>query len=552
MKYIFITTFFCFYFLTSTPAVAAVSLSASAASPSPVGIALNWTATFTGAGSDARYRWTVTRPDGATSRLSDYDKPAIFEYMPLQDGAYRLSVTARNIVTLEEGTTSVTYLASSLQTDTAVPVVTPTANSLIALYSATCATGSMRVFFAPEGNNPLRNGMGTQYQPCVSGKSINFIIAGMRPNTTYNIRHRLFGSIPSEGPQVTFTTGSAPALPTATIQGNTTAAEKVALFSFLGIGGIQGMAAYDTTGSVIWYSDKYFRPFLFRPMPGGTLTMRTSDFRHLLEIDLLGNVVGGTNADRILEQLPAGSPYIREIHHDVIRLPNNHTAFLISISKFFTDGTQGGTPANPKELQGDGIVVVDQNWRVVWNWDPFKSFDVTRPPVAPSPCNSGGNCQDWLHANSLLYTADNNLVISLRNQDLLIKVNYANGLGNGDLLWKLGSGGDFTIVNSQGEIWPWFSGQHSPTYKGNYLTLFDNSNSRVEPGVSFDIFNPNLCCSRGQAWIVDEANRQVTLATILIWVNFQTSSAVHKSYRTAIYTSFWGLQTGGSWRNLRK
>jgi arylsulfate sulfotransferase len=67
---------------------------------------------------------------------------------------------------------------------------------------------------------------------------------------------------------------------------------------------------------------------------------------------------------------------------------------------------------------------------------------------------SGGTCpitlatvaQDWLHANSLWYDpADGNLVISLRNQDWIVKVAYQNGAGNGSVVWRLGNQGDFTM-----------------------------------------------------------------------------------------------------------
>jgi hypothetical protein len=117
-----------------------------------------------------------------------------------------------------------------------------------------------------------------------------------------------------------------------------------------------------------------------------------------------------------------------------------------------------------------------------------------------------------MHGNSLLYTTDNNFVMSVRNQNLLIKINYANGAGNGDILWRLGATGDFTITNPNIDPYPWFSGQHSPTFKGNYLTLFDNGITRVTPGVNYN-FDPTLCCSRGQAWTIDEAHKTATLVT---------------------------------------
>ena len=54
---------------------------------------------------------------------------------------------------------------------------------------------------------------------------------------------------------------------------------------------------------------------------------------------------------------------------------------------------------------------------------------------------------DWLHTNAIQGTADGNIIISERSQDWVLKINYANGKGDGSVIWHLGAGGDFTIVN---------------------------------------------------------------------------------------------------------
>ena len=54
---------------------------------------------------------------------------------------------------------------------------------------------------------------------------------------------------------------------------------------------------------------------------------------------------------------------------------------------------------------------------------------------------------DWLHANSVSWSPeDGDLVVSLRTQDWAIKIDYANGTGNGHVVWKLGQGGNFTAI----------------------------------------------------------------------------------------------------------
>ena len=54
---------------------------------------------------------------------------------------------------------------------------------------------------------------------------------------------------------------------------------------------------------------------------------------------------------------------------------------------------------------------------------------------------------DWTHTNAILFSPDDgNLIVSVRHQNWVVKVDYANGVGTGDILWKLGYQGDFTLV----------------------------------------------------------------------------------------------------------
>ena len=67
-----------------------------------------------------------------------------------------------------------------------------------------------------------------------------------------------------------------------------------------------------------------------------------------------------------------------------------------------------------------------------------------------------------------------------------MKVDYSNGAGTGDILWKLGYQGDFTLVGGTDPT-DWFYAQHGPSFvstntTGKFtLTLFDNGDDRVFP-----------------------------------------------------------------------
>jgi hypothetical protein len=94
----------------------------------------------------------------------------------------------------------------------------------------------------------------------------------------------------------------------------------------------------------------------------------------------------------------------------------------------------------------------------------------------------------------------------MRNQDWVIKIDYADGSGTGNILWRLGRDGDFTIDST--DLYPWFSHQHEVSYELNgtqKLSLFDNGNTRAAQ-------NPGIENSRGQVLNIDEGNRVVTLS----------------------------------------
>jgi hypothetical protein len=107
---------------------------------------------------------------------------------------------------------------------------------------------------------------------------------------------------------------------------------------------------------------------------------------------------------------------------------------------------------------------------------------------------------DWLHGNSLHWIpASGDLLFSMRHQDWVIKIDYKNGSGSGNVLWRLGDQGDFTMVSL--DPYPWFSHQHDAEYEpGGLLTIFDNGNTRVarNPGTVEN--------SRGQALLIDEVH----------------------------------------------
>ena len=382
---------------------------------------------------------------------------------------------------------------------------------------------------------PLQNGMATPLQVCGDGQA-TFIIAGMKASATYAIALE-DTQVGASGNLVTFTTGAIPksvlsVLPALTPSGLSTAPEKVFLESFI-VNDILPVA-YDSTGAVIWYN---YPPAigginqLMRPLPGGYLMMAQQN-GVIQEIDLLGNVLRETNVAHVGEQLSAppfstlteGVRRLADFNHDAYPLPDGSIATLSVIEALANQG-DGVT-----DVLGDAIVVLDSNWQVSWVWNSFTHLDIRRKATQNDMCASftvgcpelrfvpqGTNANDWTHANALTTTDDGNLLLSLRNQDWILKIDYASRSGN--ILWRFGAGGDFTASGDASEQVLFPSHQHDASLHGSKLMIFDNANATYQ----------QFGGSRGLVWNINEAART---AYLYIDARMGTYSGIVGSART--------------------
>ncbi len=212
----------------------------------------------------------------------------------------------------------------------------------------------------------------------------------------------------------------------------------------------------------------------------------TNPYQQLLrEIDLDGNTVLETNVNRINEQLLAlGRRKINAFHHEARRLANGYIAVLGSDEMLVTNA-QGGTVQNPVDVLGAQVIVLDQNLQLKWAWDAFDFLDIQRTAPLDEVCSAGHtgcpvfflatSANDWLHANSIQQSPDGNIIVSLRHQDWVIKINYANGTGDGHVMWRMGYQGDFTLTNpptsplcttpDQQDAFQWFGHQHDANFQ---------------------------------------------------------------------------------------
>ena len=518
--------------------VSVTQLTPSVTFPQPVGTPVTWTAVASDSNSGPlAFQFSVRYGSKPWSVVRDFSPLTSFQYtITNAEGNYQIRVIAKDFTSREYASLIVPFQIASLVTG-ASPVATPAANPLVALFSApSCPAGSfMRGTFQLNGSSTVNY---TNWNACHPPNSMNFYIAGMYAQSQYTLNYQvLTGSNVSTGATtLSFTTGTlSVALPPNDVlmSPSPQADPSITLLLHSFITNQPGFpVATDLAGNPLWYYNPGINSFVTRPLAGGTIlilqngvsSLSSTRIQLLREIDLAGNVVRETNAGIISQQLAAmgSSDTIGAFHHEAIRLPNGNTAVLGSVERLFPPGTQNSTTGNPVDILGSMVIILDQNFQVLWSFDEFDhdggapQLDITRPATLGETCEATSQycppiylasvANDWTHTNSICYIpSSGDLLVSTRDQDWVYKVDYQNGSGTGNILWRMGLGGDFTMMPNN-DYYPWFSHQHDVKYENGgtqILSVFDNGDTRraMFPGAT----------SRGQVLTVDEPNMQVAL-----------------------------------------
>lgn len=457
-------------------------------------------------------------------------------------------------------------------------LITSTANPLVALYSyQPNVQGMVHVEFGPgTGYGRVTSSVPT---PLNHGP-VQIFVAGMKQNTTYHMRAVVTGSNGASvvDQDHTFTTGSFPSamLPklTATTAPGQTPQPGIELANAsASINNKHFLEAYatDLSGNIIWGYNFPDRPSQYTivqpikllpngnfivvlsfpsqyvlPDQGETLTPKDESVDLIREIDLAGDPVKQITIDSLNAKLAAAgyrNLKLTDLHHDIAVLPNGHFIVLGNILKPYVN--LPGYPGTTNVL-GDVLVDLDQDFNVSWAWSEFDHLDVNRHPIKFSARSQASNVSwlrrlwdkithrqvgpppsafpnfenafpDWTHSNAVFYSpSDGNLFVSVRHQNWIIKIDYRNGKGSGNILWKLGEGGDFKLIGGSSPE-DWFYGEHEPSIVPGSLpgqlslTMMDNGYGRV-------LANGSQCKSSGPACYttvpviaVDEAAKTATV-----------------------------------------
>ncbi len=468
------------------------------------GATTQFSATVTGDATNS-VTWSVNGVAGGNSTTGTID--ASGNYTAPQGTGVAVTITATS-------TKDTTKSGNASAKSVAPGTYAATNNAQVVQYTVTTpADAKVSVEFGLDTNY----GTPTWQQATpAGGGAVSLFVAGMKANTTYHMRGVVAfndGSIFKDADH-TFAVPSLPAgvLPTITTTTTTGASPQsgVEVLDLAGIGSSlpQGVVVTDLSGNVLW---TYYptmpagvSPNPIKLLPNGHFLINFNAQPDgtdsvLQEVDLGGDVVWQMTAADLNNALAAATCTgchitVDGTHHDFVVLPNGHLILLASL-------TQSG-------IQGDVVIDLDQNHKPVWISNEFNYLQTSRAPFG---------LPDWTHTNAILYSKDDgNLIISSRHQSWLMKLDYQNGAGTGNLIWKMGFQGDFSLVNGTDPT-DWFFAQHGPSFvstntSGNFtLVLFDNGNNRMLPGGLCGTSGQPACYSTVETLQVDESAKTATI-----------------------------------------
>jgi arylsulfate sulfotransferase len=245
------------------------------------------------------------------------------------------------------------------------------------------------------------------------------------------------------------------------------------------------------------------------------------------EVDLTGATVRTLNLATLQARLNAFgyknaaqkiTPTLLDIHHEVTL--NTHNGHWLVLANYIQPIVLTGQ-TTPTNVLGDIVLDVDpsNNFAVGWVFDEFNVLDPNRAPL--------GNA-DWTHSNAIVYSpTDNNILVSMRNQNWIIKVNYNDGAGDSSILWKLGYQGDFALLESDGvtpdpNTQDWQYAQHEPSFPnlsntagtGFPVTVMDDGDDRTFTAgytCPVPLTNGNCLYSRAPIFTLNETAKTAIL-----------------------------------------
>jgi arylsulfate sulfotransferase len=415
--------------------------------------------------------------------------------------------------------------------------VASTSNGQVASYTINAPVGSsVSVNFG----TTTSYGLSTWSVPAPSdGGPVTVLVAGMLADTLYDLQGviTLPGGSTFTDANKTFTSGAILAANTVSFTATTTAGQTpqpgIEFINALNAG-----YAVDLSRNTIWSipyigttTTDSLQPL--KPLANGNFltvvgalssdplnpsSILPGTIDTIQEVDLTGAVVTQLTMATLQTNLTAAGYdlSLQTLHHDITENPvTGHWLILSNVLQTF-QSVEGET--GPQTVLGDVVIDVDpnNNFAVDWVWNSFDYLDINRHPYL---------FPDWTHANAIIYSpSDHQILVSLRHQNWIVKLDYQDGGGSGNVLWHLGYQGDFALIGGTSPQ-DWQYAQHGPNFttansSGSFgLSVMDNGDDRVVPE-NFTCpvaLTQNVCLySRGIVYQVDENAMTATLTTATI------------------------------------
>ncbi len=290
------------------------------------------------------------------------------------------------------------------------------------------------------------------------------------------------------------------------------------------------LAALDEEGEVVWTYLSDSRIAGVHQLKNGNLFFHHVDFR-TIEMDMCGTVIRQFHAaNRPYGPVSDSIPIEAEsLHHQPHELENGNflalTANAREVENYYTSLTDAHAPRKTQRVVGDNIVEFTPTGDIVWNWNTFDYLDTERVGyglLEPYWWVRGfPGALDWTHGNGVTQDPhDGNVMVSLRHQDAIIKIDKESK----EVLWILGDHAGWKgaladkLLTPVGDVdWPYHG--HNPRVTGpGRFVMYDNGIVGNLPPAPMK--KPADCLARAVEFEVDADRMEVRQA----WVSADADS----------------------------
>ncbi|MFS0783964.1 aryl-sulfate sulfotransferase [Bacillus sp. 1P06AnD] len=239
---------------------------------------------------------------------------------------------------------------------------------------------------------------------------------------------------------------------------------------------------FDGEGEIRWYSTRY-NSHVLQELSNGHILFLSKDsndgdtYNELLEMDYTGKLYHVYSMGKELSIQESEGVESTVIHHDAIELPSGNLLLTINDGSGYVEDT---------------MIEIDRH-----SGKTVKTIDLKELLPASFYTNYASTKRDdgkidWFHQNAVVYDeSDKSLIVSGRNQDTIMKIDYESG----QIKWILADGEGWPseyrdlLLTSEEADFKYPGGQHAPAI----LPDLDGN----EDTIDLLVYDNNVAVSRG-------------------------------------------------------